>query len=76
MEHAFKNGRLYTDGIGAAMACQLLQDHSLAARTMPAVRLRRVLGYIKDNRDGELSLAAIAAFSGMNLSHSHRAFSA
>jgi AraC family transcriptional regulator len=82
MDHGFPNGRLYTDGIGAAIACQLVQAHSLAApkkmainsEAMPAFRLRRVLSYIEENLSGDLSLSAIASISGLSLSHFQRGF--
>jgi AraC family transcriptional regulator len=65
-----------------AMACQLMQAHSLVApkrviakpEAMPPFRLRRVLGYIDDNLSGDLSLGAIAAISGLSVSQCQRAF--
>lgn len=86
MEDGFRTGRLYTDGIGWAMACQLLTRHSVAARgnangkpganpgSMAPFRLRRVLAYIEENLIGDLSLGAIAAVSGLSISHCQRAF--
>jgi AraC family transcriptional regulator len=41
---------------------------------MQTFRLRRVLGYIEENLSGDVSLAAIAAISGLSLSHFQRAF--
>jgi AraC family transcriptional regulator len=82
MDHGFGIGRLYADGIGVAMACQLVQAHSRAAAkkafsrpgAMTAFRLRRVLGYIEDHLSDDLSLAAIAAIGGLSVSHCQRAF--
>jgi AraC family transcriptional regulator len=79
-------GSLYTEGIGWAMACQLLTSHSVAARgngngkpgtnpgSMAPFRLRRMLAYIEENLAGDLSLGAIAAVSGLSVSHCQRAF--
>jgi len=86
MEDGCATGDLYVESIGWAMACQLLTRHSLAARggatgkpaantgAMAAFRLRRVLGYIEDNLTSELTLGAIAAASGLSVSHCQRAF--
>jgi AraC family transcriptional regulator len=82
MDDGFKNGQLYTDGIGAAIACQLLTGHSAAAPTgksaipgaMSTFRLRRILGYVEEDLNGDLSLRAIAAISGLSISHCQRAF--
>lgn len=82
MDQGFRTGCLYADSIGMAMACRLLQGHSLVASkksiATPGMisgrRLRRVLGYIEDNLSGDLSLGAIAAISGLSVSHGQRAF--
>lgn len=86
IEDGFSTGRLYTEGIGWAMACQLLARHSVAAHgsengksgatpgSMAPFRLRRVLAYVEENLTGDLSLAAIAAVSGLSISHTQRAF--
>jgi AraC family transcriptional regulator len=82
MDQGFRTGRLYADSIGVAMACQLLREHSLVVPeaiiskpgAMSGFRLRRVLGYIDDNLSGDLSLGAIAAASGLSVSHCQRAF--
>ena len=82
MNSNFAGGRLYTDCIGMALACRLLQRHSIAAPreqnvnggAMPMFRLRRVLSYIEGNLSQDLSLAAIAAVSGLSSSHCQRAF--
>jgi AraC family transcriptional regulator len=82
MNSKFAGGRLYTDCIGMALACRLLQRHSITAPgepnvnggAMPMFRLRRVLNYIEENLSQDLSLAAIAAVSGLSSSHCQRAF--
>jgi AraC family transcriptional regulator len=82
LDHGQGSGRLFTDCIGMALACRLLRRHSLvaprkeAARpgTMPSFRLRRALGYIEDNLSADVSLGAIAAASGLSVSHCQRAF--
>jgi AraC family transcriptional regulator len=82
MDSNFAGGRLYTDSIGMALACRLLQRHSIAALgesnvnggAMPMFRLRRVLNHIEENLSQDLSLAAIAAVSGLSSSHCQRAF--
>jgi len=84
MDHGFSSGRLYMDSIGLAMACRLLQGHSLAHPTngvatkpgaISGLQLRRVLGYIEENLSGDLSLAVVAAVGGLSSSHFQRAFS-
>lgn len=82
MDDGFPGGRLYTESIGTAMACQLLREHSTSsprrAQLQPGVmapfRLRRVLSFIEDNLNDDLSLGAIAAASGLSISHCQRAF--
>jgi AraC family transcriptional regulator len=76
------SGRFYSDCIGMALACRLLQGHSEAAPVenamrpgaMPAYRLRRVLAYIEEHLSDDLSLAALAAISGLSVSHCQRGF--
>jgi AraC family transcriptional regulator len=84
LEHRNGNseGRLYADCVGMALACRLLQGHSEAARAengarlgaMAGHRLRRVLGYIEEHLSDDLSLGAIAAVSGLSVSHCQRGF--
>lgn len=84
MDAGFGSGSLYTESIGAAMACQLLGDHSAAASVirsaqpgvMLAFRLRRVVAFIEDNLSADISLADIATASGLSVSHCQRAFRA
>lgn len=86
IDDGFRAGRLYTEGIGWAMACHLLTKHSVAARgngngkaganpgSMAPFRLRQVLAHIEENLPGDLSLGVIAAVSGLSISHCQRVF--
>ncbi len=82
MDDGFKMGRLYAESIGVAMACWVLKRHSAMPETectakpgaMAGFRLKRVLGYIDGNLNGDLSLSAIAAVSGLSVSHCQRTF--
>ena|SRR5579864_2058760 len=82
MDDGFPSGQLYRDSIALAMACQLLRHHSVAmpkptethTGAMPAFRLRKVLSFIENGLDGDLSLSSIAAVSGFSASHCQRAF--
>jgi|KBSMisStaDraftv2_1062788.scaffolds.fasta_scaffold00926_11 AraC family transcriptional regulator len=80
MDDNFRNGRLFADSIGTAIACQLMQSHSVAAPKIPAngngsgFRLRRVLSHIEENLAEDLSLETIASIGGLSVSHSQRAF--
>ena len=82
MDEGFPSGQLYIDSIGSAMASHLLCRHSIGATRgvkvqaggMAAFRLRRVLSFIEGNLNGDLPLSAIAALSGLSISHCQRAF--
>lgn len=82
LEREHKSGQLFADSIGMALACRLLRAHSVVspqngkmqAGAMAPFKLRRVLGYIEDNLSNDLSLEAIAAISGLSISHCQRAF--
>ena len=81
MDDGFPTGRLFTESIATAMACQLLRAHSISSRraqlqtgVMAPFRLRRVLSFIEDNLNRDLSLSAIAEVSGLSVSHCQRAF--
>jgi AraC family transcriptional regulator len=82
LERSHKSGQLFADSIGTALACRLLQTHSLAATktaqpqpgAMSPYRLRRVLAFIEENLSSDLSLASIATVSGLSISHCQRAF--
>jgi AraC family transcriptional regulator len=82
LDHPHASGRLYTDCIGMALACRLLRGHSTVAPAetgtkpgaMSGFRLRCVLAYIDEHLSDDLSLGAIAAISGLSVSHCQRAF--
>jgi AraC family transcriptional regulator len=82
MENGFPGGRLFTEGVGVAIACHLLRAHSVAtSNSFPGAtgaisvfRLRRALIYIENNLSESLSLAAIAEVSGLSLSQCQRTF--
>ena len=82
MDEGFPTGRLYTESIATAIACQLLREHStssprraqLRQGVMAAFRLRRVLSFIEDNLNSDLTLSAIAEVSGLSVSHCQKAF--
>jgi AraC family transcriptional regulator len=82
MDCDYESGRLYLDSLGIALASRLLHRHSSASRIktasspggLPSAKLRHVLGFIEDNLANHLSLAEIAAASGLSVSHCQRAF--
>jgi AraC family transcriptional regulator len=82
MDCHYESGRLYLDSLGIAFASRLLhRHHSLPTiRTatppggLPGAKLRRVLGFIEDNLANNVSLAEVAAASGLSVSHCQRAF--
>jgi len=81
LDHGLPGGNLFSESVGLAIACQLLQGHRVAStptarpQPMPPFRLRRVQSYIEDNLGSELTLAEIAAASGLSVSHCQRVFS-
>ena len=81
MDDNFRNGPLFRESIGTAIACQLMQSHSpAAARTVQrngngsGFRLRKVLSYIEEHLGEDLSLETLATIGGLSVSHSQRAF--
>jgi AraC family transcriptional regulator len=82
MEAGYPGGRTYFDSLGLSLATALLERHSsvvgAAARYtygMSGRRLRRVLDYIEDNLNHDLSLKEIANVAGLSVSHCKTAFS-
>jgi len=71
----FPGGRLFADGLAAALAARLLALQSRkpltpdATGALPAWRLRRVLEYIEAHLDRDLRLAELAAVAGFSVSH-------
>jgi AraC family transcriptional regulator len=81
MDDDFRNGPLFRESIGIAIACQLMQSHSAATEgrvqkngSGSGFRLRKVLSYIEENLGEDLSLETLAAIGGLSVSHSQRAF--
>lgn len=74
-------GRLFVDGVGQAIAALLVgRMNSLARKPAALVGqltphcLKRVVEYIHDNLDTELSLAALARCAGLSEGHFSRLF--
>lgn len=71
----FPGGRLFADGLAAALAARLLALQSrkplaaVAAGALPTWRLRRVLEYIEAHLERDLRLAELAAVAGFSVSH-------
>jgi AraC family transcriptional regulator len=69
-------GRLFADSLGCALAARLLalqspQRTAPAARpgALPAWRLRRVIEYIEEHLDEDLTLAQLAGVASFSVSH-------
>ena len=76
MERNYAGGRLFWDGMAAALAARLVHSHSsLARKTVTANggfsgrKLKQVLEYIEENLATNLSLSDIAAAAGLSISH-------
>lgn len=74
-------GNLYGETLGTALAVYMIRRYSVpgmgAANVqggMPRARLNRVLEYIDENLDENISLADLANVAGMNLYHFSRLF--
>lgn len=73
---AYPGGRLFADGLAAALAARLLALQSRRrtsvdkpGRALPVWRLRHVLEYIDAHLDEDLALAELAGVAGFSLSH-------
>jgi len=73
--------RIYADGLATALAVHLLREYGNGMGALdyqrgglPLNRLRRVLEYIDSHLGGELSLAELAAISGLSANHFASAF--
>jgi AraC family transcriptional regulator len=76
MEANYPSGRLYTDSLAVSVASRLVTTHSSIAQPRAAQngglggrRLKQTLAYIEDNLSDDLSLARIAAITGISASH-------
>lgn len=81
MEAGYPSGRLYMDGMAISLAARLVRCHSSVALSdrasngrMAGARLRRVLAYIEDNLDKDLSLLEIAVVAELSVSHFKASF--
>jgi AraC family transcriptional regulator len=75
------NGKLFTESLATALAVYLAQQYSAASPKMqirraglPPPRLHRVLNYIGEKLDDNLSLSDLADIAGMNLFYFARLF--
>lgn len=82
MESGYRSGPMFLDGMAVDLASALIARHSswgngsaLHTYGMPGLTLRKVLGYIEDNLNRDLSLKEIAAVAGLSVSHCKTAFS-
>ncbi len=76
-------GRLYVEGLGAALAVHLLRSYGLANKRsslhkggLASAQLRRVIEYIDAHLSAELSLAELARITGLSPHHFGQAFKA
>jgi AraC family transcriptional regulator len=74
-------GRLYAESLAAALSVHLIRSYSAGGAKvreykggLPKSKLRRVVEYINDNLEGELTLSDIAAVAGLNSYHFARVF--
>jgi AraC family transcriptional regulator len=81
MEHGYRNGALYIDSLGRALAVHLLRHHSTQASngdarsgSLSGRRLKQMIAHIEDNLTEDLSLKKIAATAGLSVSHCNAAF--
>lgn len=66
------NGRLYAESLGTALAVHLLGRYTLARKAPPslsAAQLRRVVDYIENRLDDDLSLPVLADVAHSSVSH-------
>jgi AraC family transcriptional regulator len=74
-------GRLYGDSLGHSLVAHLIRNYAVRdplsrapKRGLGASRLRRVVGYINDRLEADLSMAELAALVGVGADHFARAF--
>jgi AraC family transcriptional regulator len=81
-ESGYPSGRIYLDGLTAAMASRLVARHSSLARKfspngnggLTGYRLKQVLAFIEEQLTEDLSLERIAAVAGVSSSHLNTLF--
>ena len=74
LENPAPFGRLYGEALGLALATHLLRSYAPAravatAGSLSQPRLSRVLNYVRDNLDRDLSLTELANVAGVSPSH-------
>jgi AraC family transcriptional regulator len=76
MDHGYPCGRLYRDGLAAALVAQLLRNHSSLSRQpvrstggLSASDLKQVLAFIEENLSEDLSLRDLARVVDLSISH-------
>ncbi|HYL98301.1 MAG TPA: AraC family transcriptional regulator [Blastocatellia bacterium] len=76
MEACYPSGRLYLDSLAMSVASRLIQHYSSASVEQRKVtgrltdrRVRQVISYVEDNLNRDISLADIAAVTGLSVSH-------
>ena len=81
VKEGFPRGRLYGETLGTALVVYLLRHYSGQDRSghkprgrLPPNRLRRVVEYINDRLEMDLSLPELAALVGLNADYFARAF--
>jgi len=80
VEMQSSTGLLLGETLSNAIVLHLLGNHSSVPTAMghkggiPTPRLRRVLDYVEDHLEGDLSLTPLAAEAGMSVFHFSRAF--
>jgi AraC family transcriptional regulator len=83
LAHETSTARMYVEATSITLAARLVQKYcdsggytptESSAHSFDHVRLRRVLGYIEANLEGEITLAELAATAGYSLYHFVRKF--
>ncbi|HKQ53359.1 MAG TPA: AraC family transcriptional regulator, partial [Pyrinomonadaceae bacterium] len=78
LEAEAPGGRLYAESLANLLAVHLLRHYTAAVPTfkggLAGRRLRRVLAFIEENYEGDLSLAELAQVGGMSTFHFAREF--
>ena len=82
VESGCPSGRIYLDGLTAAMASRLVARHSSLARKfsrngnggLTGYRLKQVLAFIEEQLTEDVSLERIAAVAGVSSSHLNTLF--
>ena len=66
-------GRIYADGLAVALTTRLLQNFgavgAVGRQTLSKPQIRRIVEFVEENLDGELSLEQVAEVAGMSIPH-------